>query len=71
MLVLTRRVGESLVIGEDVVVTVVAQKGGQVRIGIDAPNDVSIQREELLASSETQQGNDFHQQKINTQAESA
>jgi carbon storage regulator len=47
MLILTRRVGESLIIGEDVVVNVLGVKGNQVRIGIDAPKDVSVHREEI------------------------
>lgn len=48
MLILTRRVGESLIIGDDVTVSVLSVKGNQVRIGIDAPKDVNIVREELL-----------------------
>lgn len=47
MLILTRRVNESLVIGDDVTVTVLGVKGNQVRIGVDAPRDVSVHREEL------------------------
>lgn len=47
MLVLTRRPGESIVIGNDIVVTVVEIKGGQVRIGINAPRDVQVHREEI------------------------
>ena len=47
MLILTRRVGESLVIGDDVVVTVLGVKGNQVRIGIKAPKDVEVHREEI------------------------
>ena len=47
MLILTRRVDESLVIGDNVTVTVLGVKGNQVRIGVDAPRDVSVQREEL------------------------
>ncbi|WP_330109640.1 carbon storage regulator CsrA [Methylophaga thalassica] len=48
MLILTRRIGESLIIDDDTVVTVLEVKGNQVRIGIDAPEDVNIVREELL-----------------------
>lgn len=48
MLVLTRRENESLVIGEDIKLTILAVKGGQVRVGIDAPKEVSIQRQELI-----------------------
>jgi carbon storage regulator len=47
MLILTRRVGESLIIGNDVVVNVLGVKGNQVRIGVDAPKHVSVHREEI------------------------
>jgi carbon storage regulator len=47
LLILTRRVNESLRVGDDVTVTVVAVKGNQVRIGIDAPKDVAVHREEI------------------------
>jgi carbon storage regulator len=47
MLVLTRRPGESIVVGQDIVVTVIEIKGGQVRIGIDAPREVEVYREEI------------------------
>ena len=47
MLILTRRVGESVVIGEDVTVTVLGVKGNQVRIGINAPKHVAVHREEI------------------------
>lgn len=47
MLVLTRRPGESIVVGENIVVTVIEIKGGQVRIGIDAPREVDVYREEI------------------------
>jgi carbon storage regulator len=48
MLILTRRVGESVVIGEDVTVTVLGVKGNQVRIGINAPKTVAVHREEIF-----------------------
>jgi len=47
MLILTRRVGESLMIGDEVNVTVLGIKGNQVRIGVNAPKDVSVHREEI------------------------
>ena len=47
MLILTRRVGETLKIGDDIDVTVLGIKGGQIRIGISAPDNVSIHREEI------------------------
>jgi len=47
MLILTRRVGETLVIGDQVMITVLGVKGNQVRVGINAPKDVSVHREEI------------------------
>ena len=47
MLILTRRVGETLMIGDAVTVTVLGVKGNQVRVGINAPKDVSVHREEI------------------------
>jgi len=48
MLILTRRIGETLVIGNDIFLTVLGIKGNQVRIGISAPKDISIHREESV-----------------------
>ena len=48
MLILTRRVGETLMIGEEVTVTVLGVKGNQVRIGVNAPREVPVHREEIF-----------------------
>lgn len=56
MLILTRRVGESLMIGDDVTITVLGVKGNQVRIGVDAPKEVAVHREEILNRIEAATG---------------
>jgi carbon storage regulator len=48
MLILTRKVGERLIIGTDVTVTILSLKGNQIRIGIDAPREVKVHREEVF-----------------------
>ncbi|WP_293393939.1 carbon storage regulator CsrA [Nevskia sp.] len=58
MLILTRRVGETLVIGDDVTVTVLGIKGNQVRIGVKAPKDVSVHREEIFDRIRVERGED-------------
>jgi carbon storage regulator len=47
MLILTRRVGETVMIGDDVTVAIVGVRGNQVRIGVNAPKDVAVHREEI------------------------
>ena len=54
MLILTRRVGETLIIGDEVSVTVLGVKGTQVRIGVNAPRDVSVHREEIYERIKTE-----------------
>ena len=56
MLVLTRRINERIVIGDDIVVTVLEVHGEQVRLGIDAPRSVKVFREEVLQRDQTQSG---------------
>ena len=47
MLILTRRVGETLMVGDNITVTVLGVKGNQVRLGVNAPRDVAVHREEI------------------------
>ena len=54
MLILTRRVGETLIIGDDVFITVLGVKGNQVKIGINAPKNVTVNREEIKRKIDAQ-----------------
>jgi carbon storage regulator len=56
MLILTRRVGETVVIGDEVQVTVLGVKGNQVRLGVNAPRDVSVHRQEIYERIRNEQG---------------
>ncbi len=58
MLILTRRVGETLMIGDNVTVTVLGVKGNQVRIGVNAPKEVSVHREEFYLKIQEEKGQD-------------
>jgi len=58
MLILTRRVGETVMIGNDVTVTVLGVKGNQVRIGINAPKNVAVHREEIYERIKREQQGD-------------
>jgi carbon storage regulator len=62
MLILTRRVGETLMIGDDVTVTVLGVKGNQVRIGVNAPRDVAVHREEIYERIKREQAQQAAQQ---------
>ena len=58
MLILTRRVGETLMVGDEVTVTVLGVKGNQVRIGVNAPKEVAVQREEIYQRIQKEKSDD-------------
>lgn len=62
MLILARRLGESILIGENITITVVSTKGNQVKLAIDAPRDIVVNREEV---AERMRRNEEHQRSMN------
>ncbi|MEI6457892.1 MAG: carbon storage regulator CsrA [Pseudomonadota bacterium] len=56
MLILSRRVGETLIVGDNIAITVLGMHGNQVRIGVDAPRDVAVHREEIFDRIRREQG---------------
>lgn len=64
MLILTRRVGETLMIGDEVTVTVLGVKGNQVRIGVNAPKEVAVHREEIYDRIRKEQEGELGEQAL-------
>ena len=58
MLTLTRRVGESLIIGDNIVINILGVKGNQIRIGVNAPKEISVHREEIYNRIQAEKADD-------------
>ena len=58
MLTLTRRVGESLIIGDNIVINILGVKGNQIRIGVNAPKEISVHREEIYIRIQAKKADD-------------
>ena len=71
MLILTRRVGETVMIGNDVTVTILGVKGNQVRVGINAPKNVAVHREEIYERIKREQEGDQQDEHRNASTEYA
>lgn len=64
MLILSRRVGEALTIGDEVTVTVLSVKGNQVRLGVQAPRNIAVHREEIYTRIKQEQGEEVPAPKV-------